>query len=248
MGLKQSAFTMKLMIIIAAGVLVLAIGLFSWHRQNVRLNDLQRSIKDMNREMAAITVQTQERKRYQEDKVTLTRKLASIDTQLKDYRYTPSYLEQLQDIAAKSGNIITRIKPDDLRPIDLQHSPLSAATSDGPEKVTKKKVAKKPTKKKVAKAGAEPEKDQYRVQQIDLEVHGTYVSVLRLIDRLRAFPKLVYVRRVAMTPRKGQDELPGSVAAKLDTYVIITPNQYESTDAKRPTGARKPAPARGGAR
>lgn len=251
MGFKQSAFTVKLMIILAVGVLVLGIGLFCWHRQNVNVNALARSIKAMNKEMDAITLQTNKRKKYLDDQVMLKRQLASIDTQVKDYQYLPTYLEQLQDVAAKTGNVITRIKPDDLRPIDLQHSPLAPVQdSDGPEKVTAKRV-KKPVTKAKGKAGAEEERDpnQYQVQQIDLEVRGSYVNLLRFIEKLRTFPKLVYVRSVSIAPQRAKDQI-GAITAKLDTYVIITPGQYQSTDEKpKPTrnrpGGAKPAPAGG---
>ncbi|HOS44415.1 MAG TPA: hypothetical protein PK794_12025, partial [Armatimonadota bacterium] len=161
---------------------------------------------------------------------TLIASLQTIDGSLIDYEYMPSYLEQLQHAAARTGNAIVRLQPDDLRPLDLQSSPL--ATAAKPAADTETVSRQRPTKapgKRVKTLDLETAK--YRVQQITLEVEGSYLSLLRLLDTLGTFPKLVYVRTLDITPRRGRDLAPGAISARLDTYAIITPEQYQLADA-----------------
>ncbi|OPZ88109.1 MAG: hypothetical protein BWY76_00121 [bacterium ADurb.Bin429] len=242
MGIQQSAFTLKLMIVLGIGILVLAAGLFGWHRQNVVYASMDRKVKDMEREIRDIKSEVAKRDDLRDEQLDLAKKLQTIDGSLIDYEYMPSYLEQLQNAATRTGNAIVRIQPDELRPLDLQSSPLATAAKPTTEKVSGKRPTKAPARKVKT---LDLETTKYRVQQINLEVEGSYLSLLRLLDTLRTFPKLVYVRTLDITPRRGRDIAPGAITARLDTYAIITPEQYKLADAP----VKKAAPVtNGGAR
>lgn len=248
MGMKQSAYTLKLVVILAVGILVLATGLFSWHRQNIRLTQISKQLNSNTLEMDNIHKETDQRKAYLDEDSSLDKALANLNLSLKAYQYTPSYLEQLQQIATRTGNIITRIQPGELRPIDLKSGPLSTEAQTGTEPgSTAKKFVKKPVGPPTT---TEPTAKQYQVQQIDLEVCGSYMNLLRLLDSLRTFPKLVYVRTLAITPRNALDEARGSMTIRLETYVVITPEQYkpdEEPPADKGANNSGAAPATGGA-
>jgi hypothetical protein len=241
MNMQQSAFTVKLLILIAIGVLVLAAGLFGWHRQNLTISAMDQKLKGMDAELTSIDNEVAKQGVFETEQKVLLNKLATIDSGLVEYQYIPTYLKQLQDAATATHNEIVRIQPSELRPLDIQSNPLAAAEADtGPKKISGKRPVKKVVKKSKK---LELETAKYRVQQINLEVHGNYVTLMHLLDTLRTFPKLVYVRTLDITPQRGKDTKAGTITARLETYAIIPPEQYQSVEP--PPAPVAPAKKRG---
>jgi len=113
-------------------------------------------------------------------------------------------------MAKKSGNILRSISPKVPQPFDPKTSTL-----------VKGKAGKKSPSKGESKTG-------YWLMQIDLNVEGDYNSVLSMLDALRVFPKLIYVRTISLQPdmKDGKER----VTARMETYAVITPSQYLSPD------------------
>lgn len=235
---KQTTFTITLIVTLALGVLILAIGIFVWHQQNVELTRLEAERKKFSSRIREIKKQTDQRDDYTEDLSKLLAELRTIDNDLVEYRYIPTYLVQLRKAAIDTGNTIQSIQPDEVRPLDMQDGPLS-----GEEQVeaVKKVVVRKTAAERTRKRRGEIESD-YRVQKIILEVNGSYVSVLQLLKRLRDFPKLVYVREVTIAPLKREIGSKDTISAKLVTYAIITPEQYKAPETDVTSSAPETGP------
>jgi hypothetical protein len=135
----------------------------------------------------------------------------------------------MQQAGAKTGNSILSIRPHEIKPLDLKRSPFSPppAPSKAPAAGGGAAPAKpEPTAAATAKEGAKAESD-YQTQQITLEVQGSYVALMRLLEALREFPKMIYVRSINIVPQ--QREGVYVIKTRIETYAIIIPPQNQIT-------------------
>jgi len=178
-------------------------------------------------------VEIQQELDTKQDKEELLKKLntslASIDSKVVDYEYIPTYLEQLQKTAVETGNKINSIRPRGIEFLDI-NNPLLKASNDAwvKEHPVKEPIgaAKQATAAKPKSSGRpKKEKSAYRVQQYTIEIEGSYVSIMKFLDALGKFPKLVYVRTINISPRQRLD--PDRLTARLETYAVIIPKHYQ---------------------
>jgi|GEM_PF-2011936 len=228
---KQSQFAIFLLVIIVIAIGILAAGL-------VGLQKLTLLSKASNEEYRKTLKRCQDiedalaKKADQETELAyLNERLASIDKNLVNYEYIPTYLEQLQRTAKLTGNSIISVRPRPIEVLDLSNPILKASNEAWLKEHPPMKVIEeddKPVEPK--KAGVKEEKPQsaYRIQQYTLEVEGNYVSLMRLLEALSAFPKLVYVRTVNVSPRQRLE--PDKLTARLETYAIIIPEHYRTEE------------------
>ena len=99
-----------------------------------------------------------------------------------DYRYIPTYLKQIEDKARETNNFIHSITPSAPHQLDMTKIGQVKVAADTVMPV----VAK--TDRKVAST---PDKSNYQVMMISLNISGSYVNLVRFLDALRKFPKMV---------------------------------------------------------
>ncbi|HEX2948158.1 MAG TPA: type 4a pilus biogenesis protein PilO [Armatimonadota bacterium] len=223
MQLKQSRFTLMLLAIATVGILVLIIGFIILHHQDATTTKLHDEYAQKKNEFD----ENQEKIRnLDQDKlklVAIEEHLAVLDKNLADYKYMPTYLQQIQNTAVRTGNTIKSIQPGDTKSLDLQNSPFASATKGSPT-ATPASTPPAPqgqTDAKTSTAG------KYQVQGINLEIQGSYISFVRLLNAFRQFPKMIYVKSIDLTPQ-GDQHSGTNLSARLQTYAIITPDQYEA--------------------
>jgi Tfp pilus assembly protein PilO len=259
MNSKRSQYTLALAGIIAAGLLVLAAGLFVWSQQQVAVGVTRAQKVTLHDELEGMTKKLNQRKDLEATRDKLAQQLLALDHDLADYRYMPTYLVELQRKAVATGNELVSITPSDIKPFDPAKSPFATAPpadppkGEGGDNGAGDKGASADGEKgegggKKGKKEAPPT-DLY--QRINLDISGTYASVMRFLEELRGFHKLVYVRTVELSPIREKGTLKG-ITARVETYAIITPEQWVklpvAADAA-PTDAGAPAPvAEGGKR
>lgn len=237
MATKHSRYTLILFALIAVGVIILVGALVIWQRQDAVAQQLTREYQTLDAQNKQIQqeITPEMIQQHTSELQELNAKLNSLDQNLVDYKYIPTYLRQIQSTAITTGNSIRSIQPRDLRPLDLKKSPLLADKAKVTAVVT---PAAAPAADSAASteqpAAAEAEKkvvSKYQVQQITLEVDGSYDNLLRLLDALRRFPKMVYVRTLNITPQLTNNVL--SLSSHIETYAIITPDQYKQTETAK---------------
>jgi len=124
---KQSQFAIFMLAIIAIAIVVLITGL-------VGLQKLSALSKAANDEYTKTLKRCQDiedalaKKADQETELAyLNERLSSIDKQLVNYEYIPTYLEQLQRTAKQTGNKIISIRPRSIESLDMNNPLLKAS-------------------------------------------------------------------------------------------------------------------------
>jgi Tfp pilus assembly protein PilO len=241
MATKQSSYSIMLIVYLAVGIVVLAVGFFTWHTQNTEHIKLEKKVTDLERQTRENQKLVAGRPELEERHAQLTKTLSQIDSNLVAYDYIPTYLQQLQHAAVATGNQIQSIQPDEVKPLDLKASPLAPPSMQDGKAATNNTVVVTEVGKDTAPEKKEPEGPQYQVQQFTIEVRGTYVSLMRFLVALRQFRKLVYVRGLTLSPVKDKSVQAGQLSARLETYAIITPEQYKLPANAPEQADKKPA-------
>jgi Tfp pilus assembly protein PilO len=242
---KQSQFAILLLLIIAIAIVVLAAGLVGLQK----LTSLSKAAHDEYTKTLKHCQDIEDalaKKSDLEDELAyLEARLSSIDKDLVNYEYIPTYLEQLQRTAKQTGNTIISIRPRPIESLDTGN-PLLKASHEAWQKdhppLKSIELDEKPAEPKAASPGATKEKPKsnYRIQQYTLEIEGDYVSLMRVLEALSDFPKLVYVRTINVSPRNRTE--PDQLTARLETYAIIIPEQYHPVKPSPDTTAERMAP------
>ena len=227
---KQSQFVLLLTANICVTVLVLCIGAIGIARQVGAYHDLQTKHAAINEQQQKIDADLKQRDQREEDLRTLEAKLASLDENLVDYKFIPTFLQQIQTTSGETGNVLQNLQPRDPRPLDLDSSPLLKQMK--PDKPEAPKAAGSDTdaagnnpddtapKKEIKKA-----KSPYQVQQLSMDIVGSYVSAMQFLDALRQFRKMLYIRTITLNPRQ-QSAANASLSTHIEADLIIIPNQF----------------------
>jgi len=227
---KQSQYAIFLLAVGAIAIIVLAIGLVGLQKLTSMSRADQAKYEAMRTQCTAIAEALAGKTDQEKLLASLDMKLNSIDTNLVNYEYIPTYLEQLQRTAKQTGNEIASIRPRPIEPLDI-NNPLLKASHDAWQKehppLQPIEEGNKPAVPKATKPDAKAEKpaSNYRLQQYSLEISGSYLSLMKLLSALSAFPKLVYVRTIALSPASRTD--PNRLTVRLETYAIIIPEHYQ---------------------
>ncbi|HEY3417886.1 MAG TPA: hypothetical protein VGM23_13465 [Armatimonadota bacterium] len=228
MARKQSQFIMMLLIISGVGLLVLAAGIFLLNTQYQQ----KKTLEAQNDALVA-TCETYEAntakanmENLRDKKAGLDKQLASLDHNLVTYQYIPTFLGDIQKATEMTNNHLVSIQPGEVKPLansNLFTPTASATTSTAAAKT--EVVGQNPAPTTTVSADVA---SKYQTQQIVMEVQGTYSSTMQLLDLLRRFPKLVYLRSVNLNPTGGD-----AVSLHLETYAIIIPDQYKAPGEKK---------------
>lgn len=220
---KQARFTIILLGIIAVGIIVLAAGITAWHQQITKVKELEKQKAELDVKNSSIVDELKLQPAKEQRNAELDLKLHTLDSNMVDYKYIPTYLRQLQATAKNTNNTIRSIRPQAIKPLDFTKSPL---TKDAAGLKTTP-----PPPPDIPKDRAQP-----LIQGYGLEIEGSYTSLLQFLDALRAFPKMVYVRSVNLSPRATQFG-EQRIAVRIETYAIIVPQQYKAADDEKTANA-----------
>lgn len=253
-----SRFTVTLIVLGLITALTLALGILFWHKQSVATHALQVKTEQMNQQSEDI------QKRLDTLERTCNDSLAEIETSLKgldkglvNFKYLPTFLTEIQQRAGESGNKIKTIQPSDTKQLDINASPLMELPPELQVKLPGEVINVAPPSTTTASAappaggtpaGAQPNAQggappaskppPYYTQQINMDLVGSYSSLLSLLTDLSNFGKLLYVKSINISP-EGQN---GELRFHLETYAIIPPDQYKATQDLSASGV-PPIPA-----
>lgn len=219
---SNSRFTITLVIIIAIGLVILALGVVGYQMQMIEVTNKQTANAETMRQIKEL----EEKVRNIADlKAELDRNIllqGELDRDLTDVKYLPTYLEQIQKVAFNTGNDLVVINPGDIKPFDPTKGPFASQAPPPPPAPTDAAAATPATPAAAPKALA----NVTQVMKISLTINGTYTSLMKFLDALRNFQKLVYVKSIAVTPagiKNGKMQLTTSI----ETYAIIIPSQNQ---------------------
>jgi Tfp pilus assembly protein PilO len=214
MQVKQSRFILVFVGLIVIGLVIVIINALVWtHLHTVTaqyLSSYKKTSDEFNANQKAINNLPEDQKTLR----LLETELSSIDANLADYSYVPTYLEEIKQVTEQTHNVVSSISPGIPKPLDLTKGPFAAAASP---------AAGTPS---ASDKSARPDAwSNYQTLSIELDVKGNYLSIIQLLDEFSRFPKMIYVQNVELTPStvKGIN----TISARFKTYAIITPNQYQ---------------------
>ena len=240
MQVKQSKFIMVLLGILAVGLLLVIANVLVWYHLNATTVKYTAEYFEKTTEL---TKNAEDIDNLHNDQTTLddlTAELATLDKNLADYRYVPTYLVQITDATARTHNGVNSISPGIPKPLDLTKGPFAepVATPAPGTPAASGASSAPPANAAGAPDAAGSAASQYQVLSISLDLTGSYAGILQLLDEFRRFPKMIYVRDINMNPVNVNGK--NLISAKLETYAIITPDQYQ------PRGETLPSVGMGG--
>ncbi|MHB9024267.1 MAG: hypothetical protein ACYC7E_08835 [Armatimonadota bacterium] len=223
MARKQSQFLLMLLIFSAAGLLILAFGIVLWNSQHQSIKALRADTDELQNQINVINEHIAAMDSLDKEKADIEIKLSSLDRNLVNYKYIPTYLAEIQKAAEVSDNRLLAIQPQEVKSLASsvllqQPAQMTTITSQATTQV----VTDTPAPAPAAPAGGTGV-DRYKVQRINLEISGTYASSMQMLDLLRQFPKLVYLRSLNLNPTGDE-----GVRLHLETYAIIIPDQFKA--------------------
>lgn len=224
MQLKQSRFTLLLFATVAVGIVVLVISLVILQHENRKTRDLRDRIDSLR---AEYDTREQQLRHLKDDIVELddlNARLAQLDKNLIAYEYVPTYLKQIQGTATRTFNVIQTIQPQERKPLDLAKSQFAGVQTTEANGSGAPAGAAPATQSDGASAAGSTI-PQYQVMGINLDMQGSYSSLVKLLDEFRKFPKMVYVKSIDLTPKREKGQ--STISARFSTYAIITPDQYK---------------------
>ena len=224
---KQSKFALLLAIHVGVAVIVLFGGMLFLFRSMSIYQEVSGQRKVLNDERDKIKAELATRREKTAELAKLETDLSSLDQDLVDYKYIPTFLEQIQAASQHTGNMLRNLQPRAMRPLVLESSPLMRAITPPKPADTTATAPPADTPDAGGSAKSEPPKPAFQIQQLGMTLDGDYPSVLQFLDALRHFRKMVFVRSMTLSPNANTvNAKPGMVTANIDAYLIIIPNQY----------------------
>ncbi|MHB9131258.1 MAG: hypothetical protein ACYDBB_09240 [Armatimonadota bacterium] len=225
---KHSQFTIMMMAIIIVGIFFFVGGSVVVYQVYMKYDQLQKKNNNMKALCAKIDEDLLTRPQLETQLAELQNKVKVLQQNLVDYKYIPTYLNQIQTVTVKTGNTIMAIRPSEIRDLNLANSPLSVKSGVPAAVAGTTQVV---TDTNAAPTSTPPPAQKYLVQQISLDTVGDYTSTMRLLDQLRQFPKLVYVRTLSLSPENSDYGF--KMRTHLETYAIIIPDQFVTDETDR---------------
>lgn len=207
-------------LLVAAGVAFIAMG-FLYYNRSARLSVLEAEIQRKEQKLEDCKKITERLTDVQTSLAQSQSRLSLLEQGVSTKAFVPTLLRQLEDLGRSMNLSVTGVRPKPAA--DVQPTP----TTDG-----KTKTAAKP--------------DPYDRLDIEIQVNGKYWDVVRFIHQLTAFPKIVAVHDVQVSPAtgSGREALANSspkLAVRMNTTAFImkespTPAASKDTSDKKPDG------------
>jgi len=205
-------------------VLLLVCG-FTYHKGASKLRALNVNIQE-KQERLADSEQVAKRlsaveQRYFDAQTTL----GALEQGVSTKAYLPTLLRQVEELGKKVNLRVVGVRP---RPVEQPST--SAKPAEGEKKASQ---PKKP--------------EPYDKLDIDLEINGKYWDVVRFLEEITYFPKIITVNDVQISPVKQcTDTAPPMLAVRLSTTAFILKGAVTTRTARDAKQAQTAVKARGG--
>lgn len=182
-----------------AVLLFLACGLLFFNL-NSRLNTLQARVDEKEQKLAGSRKIARQLSDVEQEYQDAQAKLAILESGVSTKAYVPTLLRQIEDLGKSVNLRVVGVRP---KAPEVQPAPVSKS-ADGEKPKEKKKV------------------DPYDKLDIDINVNGKYWDVVRFLDKITCFPKIIAVNNLKIN-QLAQDKAKGSptLDVQLNTTAFI---------------------------
>jgi Tfp pilus assembly protein PilO len=205
-----------LMVLIGVAVALLAADLATYF---VASGSLQKANADLSYKESQVENSKKIANRLDESKqkyIAVGDELKTLETGVNEAAYVPTLLKQLEHTGQGVSLAVVGV-----RPVAKPPEAPAAAPSREPGGSGDSSSAPPPP---VAKKPARP---PYDTLQVDIQVQGTYWNVMRFLDQLKVFPKIIAVDSVQMNPTDVYNRGSGSgggrvISPRLSATLSVT--------------------------
>lgn len=167
-----------------------------------RLTALNRTLRERRDTLARLEGRVATLKKLEVRCRTLRRRLAILEPALPEGEYVPTFLRQIENLARDTKNELSSIKPKPVVELALS-KPKAAASEESLDESLSGGAASNG-------AGAPASERPYETLMIEMGMQGQYWDLLRFLDELGQFPKMIAVNEISL---KGMQRT-GSAAAE----------------------------------
>lgn len=152
----------------------------------------------------------------------LAARLSVLEPALPDSAYMPTFLSQIEHLAASTNNRILMIRPKE-KP---NQGKAGATTIDNETGEVVKKTPAPATPGAAPEQAEQEQKDQapYDYTSIEFKIEGAYPSLVAFLKELQAFPKMIAVNDISFRPAQGSarsEQSTPRLEATLDLTAVI---------------------------
>jgi len=186
-------------------VLLVLVGLV-YRSHASRLAELEQQLAAKQAELSTAQTRIAAEPRLRAEYESLRSALATLEPAVATNDYVPTFLGQVEDMAIRTGNKVTGVKPDDraAKPGPSSAEENSANAGTGPAQpaagATPPTAAGQPTKPAAPPSPAQTALAEYDRLPIEVSMNGNFWSTVGFLREMARFPKLVAVREVSMSP------------------------------------------------
>jgi Tfp pilus assembly protein PilO len=166
--------------LVGVAVLLLAISGLIYKNRAAKLHELEAKIQEKQAKLSDSTKIASQLTAVEAKYLDAQAKLSILEQGVSTKAYVPTLLRQIEDLGKRVGLRVVGVRP---KPQTVTPPSLDSSANGSEEK---EKKTKKP--------------EPYDKLDIDLELHGKYWNVVRFLEEITYFPKIITVNDVQIAP------------------------------------------------
>jgi len=206
---RKAAFTA---LILLSGVL-LCLGGLIYHTKATKLRALSQTRNTKREELRGLQGKLASRKALERKYLQLQERLAVLEPALPTYAYVPTFLRQIEKLAHDSDNKVAGVKPLPL----IERTPAPPAGDNGEAEAPQPVAA-----------------ELYDRVPIEFNLTGKYWQTVDFLERMSAFPKMLAVEDVSLTPAAQPEGLRAPcLRVKMNLLALIQKGEEKWTSDEK---------------
>jgi len=178
-----------------AALCLIGLGASLYHGKAAKLAKQNWQLREKQQQLADAQAKLTELPQLEAEFTKLQTRLSTLEPTLPDSAYIPTFLRQIEGLAASTRNRILVIRP----------KPAPEQASQGPKTTINDETGEIVEKKGQAQAGSRPSAAEqapmpYNHVPIELRLEGSYWTVIDFLVELQRFPKMIAVNDVGFDP------------------------------------------------
>lgn len=166
---------------------LVAAGWFAYATRRAKLTGLQETLRAKRIELKNIEPEIARRPQLEAEYSHLQTRLTILEPSLPTYAYVPTLVRQLERLTNETDNKLDGIKPQRSRNKEQAKKPEPGSESQGKKGEEESPAVEEPSV-------------PYDSVDIDVELEGTYWTIIKFLEHLQKFPKMIAVNEMVLRP------------------------------------------------
>lgn len=200
--------------LLGIGILCLiGLGGSLYHGKAAQLKELERTLAQKEAELEEVQAKVVQLPELEQQHQDLRERLSVLEPALPTSDYIPTFLRQIENLAAGTRNEILLIRP---KPA-IKRSPADSAVQIDNETGAIVRGGR-------GQPQAAPPQLPYDFVPIELRLEGTYWTVIDFLAELQQFPKMIAVNDISFSPTQGMINAGSSprLMASMELTAVVT--------------------------